>query len=24
MLNNSKQSVSCEGEPLFFAGAGLK
>ena len=24
MLNNSKPSVSCEGEPLFFAGAGLE
>ncbi len=24
MLNNSKPSVSCAGEPLFFAGAGLE
>ena len=24
MLNNSKPSVSCPGEPLFFAGAGLE
>jgi len=24
MLNNSNPSVSCEGEPLFFAGAGLE
>jgi hypothetical protein len=24
MLNNSKPSVSCDGEPLFFAGAGLE
>jgi hypothetical protein len=24
MLNNDKPSVSCEGEPLFFAGAGLE
>lgn len=24
MLNNDKPSVSCDGEPLFFAGAGLE
>ncbi len=24
MINNDKQSVSCPGEPLFFAGAGLE
>jgi hypothetical protein len=24
MLNNEKESVSCPGEPLFFAGAGLE
>lgn len=24
MLNNDKESVSCPGEPLFFAGAGLE
>ncbi len=24
MINNDKPSVSCEGEPLFFAGAGLE
>ncbi len=24
MLNNDKPSVSCSGEPLFFAGAGLE
>ncbi len=24
MMNNSKPSVSCDGEPLFFAGAGLE
>ena len=24
MLNNTKPSVSCDGEPLFFAGAGLE
>ena len=24
MMNNDKPSVSCEGEPLFFAGAGLE
>lgn len=24
MMNNEKESVSCQGEPLFFAGAGLE